>query len=258
MKTILLSLLLFILMSCTMNDGLLTAEETKSNQTTASKAGTLSTLTFSGYKWNVKSGVGMGPGPNSWSANNVWVDTAGKLHLKISYNQITGKWECAEVWTANKLGFGTYEWVIEGKVDQFDKNVVLGLFNYMPTAGGASEIDIEFAKWGIPTLSKMGSFTVWPTRSGLKPWTSTFAITSTQTNAPTKHTFNWQSKSVTFKSTDVNGRIIASAVYRPTKYTQYIPQVSEPININLWLFQGITVMPTDKTTEIIIHSFRKI
>lgn len=31
------------------------------------------TLQFSGYTWEVRSGEG-GPGPNHWSAQNVWVD----------------------------------------------------------------------------------------------------------------------------------------------------------------------------------------
>jgi hypothetical protein len=42
-------------------------------------------ITFSGYQWMVKEGTGLGPGPNNWSANNVWVDANGDLHLQSLY-----------------------------------------------------------------------------------------------------------------------------------------------------------------------------
>lgn len=32
---------------------------------------TATTIKFSGYTWNVKSGSHLGPGPNFWSRNNV-------------------------------------------------------------------------------------------------------------------------------------------------------------------------------------------
>lgn len=222
------------------------------------KLNTNGMINFSGRSWHVKSGTSLGPGPNNWNPNNVWVDANGKLHLKISYNKTTSKWDCAEVWTSEKLGFGTYEWVVESKIETFDKNVVLGMFNYLTTGGGGSEIDIEFAKWGIETLSKMGSFTVWPTKAGLKRWTSIFPVTSGNTETFTKHTFNWQSKSVTFKSVDAKDNVLGSAVYKPSRYTQYIPQIPEPLNMNLWLFEGNPgSLTTDKTVEVVISSFKK-
>ncbi|HVM50372.1 MAG TPA: hypothetical protein VMU04_20255, partial [Candidatus Acidoferrum sp.] len=44
-------------------------------------------VSFSGYDWWVKSSTGtVGPGPNyfSDSTNNLWVDTVGQLHLRIT------------------------------------------------------------------------------------------------------------------------------------------------------------------------------
>ena len=102
-------------------------------------------IQFGGFTWSVRSGRG-GPGPNQWSENNVWLDSATNLHLKIS--QRDGKWTCAEVTTRQQLGFGLYEFQIASRLDDFDDNVVLGLFNY-PTGDvgpdGTHEIDIEFA-----------------------------------------------------------------------------------------------------------------
>ena len=84
-------------------------------------------IEFSGYTWEVRSGTG-GPGPNTFVAGNVLVDANGYLHLRIS--QSKSKWTTAEVFTDAAFGFGTYQFKIIGRPDQFDTNVVLGLFNY--------------------------------------------------------------------------------------------------------------------------------
>jgi hypothetical protein len=55
------------------------------------------------------------------------------------------------VFLDQRFGFGRYEFRLLGRPDQFDDNVVLGLFNYtVPEVGpdGTNEIDIEFATWG--------------------------------------------------------------------------------------------------------------
>jgi hypothetical protein len=48
----------------------------------------------------------VGPGPNSFSDDtpNVWVDSLGRLHMKIDKKK--GKWRCAEVICRN-------HWVME-------------------------------------------------------------------------------------------------------------------------------------------------
>src|SRR5579862_9347753 len=85
------------------------------------------TIDWKGYTWTVKQGSGLGPGPNNWDPANVSIDSNGYLHLRIS-NSGSG-WTCAEVQT-KALGFGTYQWQVEGPIDTIDKNVVLGLFGY--------------------------------------------------------------------------------------------------------------------------------
>jgi hypothetical protein len=101
---------------------------------------------FGGYTWAIRSGFG-GPGPNTWDENNVWLDASTNLHLKTS--QRDGKWSCAEVTMRKRLGFGRYQFQVQGRVDRFDDYVVLGLFNY-PTGDvgpdGTHEMDIEFAR----------------------------------------------------------------------------------------------------------------
>ncbi len=210
------------------------------------------TLDFSGMTWTVKSGRG-GPGPCNWSENNAWVDSSGQLHLKIS-KSTDGKWYCGEVFTPGNIGFGEYEWFVIGRVDNFDKNVVLGLFPY-GGPDGQNEIDIEMAKWG-KNGNRTGNFTVYPAKSGINYTTKTFMFTLS--GDYTTHRFNWQSKSVYFQMlnghrTD-NKNQISNWNFVPANYLDYIPQEPMPLHLNLWLRKGLA--PSDgKEVEIIIKSF---
>ena len=86
------------------------------------------TIYFAGYNWMVKSGDNIGPGPNSWDENNVWVDQNGYLHLALTNRG--GQWYCSQVSMVVRLGFGRYQFWVIGRIDKLDPNVVVGLFNY--------------------------------------------------------------------------------------------------------------------------------
>jgi hypothetical protein len=106
------------------------------------------TLNWKGHTWQVSSG----PMAGVCQADpaNVTIDANGYLHFRISNTQ--GTWTASEIFTTDKLGFGTYQWHVDGPIDTYDKNVVLGLFPYGPAAGigsdGTNEIDIEYSRWG--------------------------------------------------------------------------------------------------------------
>jgi hypothetical protein len=51
---------------------------------------------------------------------NVHVDRSGYLHLRIVNRN--GKWTAPEMFTADNLGFGTYQWVVQGNVYKMDKS----------------------------------------------------------------------------------------------------------------------------------------
>src|SRR4051794_38180284 len=93
-------------------------------------------ISFSGYTWTVKNSrsAAVGPGPNvfSDSTNNVWVDSRGRLHLKIV--DAGGTWTCAEVIAQASLGYGTYRVTYDTSVDAFDPSVVLALFTWKDSA----------------------------------------------------------------------------------------------------------------------------
>ena len=214
------------------------------------------TITFSGYEWTVRSAGRGGPGPNEWDENNVWVDDRGYLHMKLAPRDET--WYCSEVCTTTRLGFGRYQFWIEGRVDKLDLNVVLGLFNY-PTRdvgrGGTHEIDIEFAKWGIPR-APIGNYTVWPAERELRSTSSTFAITLDSELSTQR--FTWSPTSILFQSLlghrDDDAEQAASWRYEPEDAEKRISRQPMPVHINLWCFKGRP--PTDgKSVEVVVRAF---
>lgn len=196
-------------------------------------------MVFAGYTWSVRSDYG-GPGPNQFSANNVWVDQNGFLHLAITVSN--GIWSTAEVVLNQSLGFGTYQFQILGHPETMDGHVVLGLFNYTtPSIGpdGTNEIDIEFSTWA-GAQTQHGNWTVWPAVTGTGQVTTPFDA-SANTGMST-HRFTWASQSVAFSAlsgiTDGTAGQYASWTYAPANYQQLIPQHPIPVHMNLWLTGG--------------------
>jgi len=213
------------------------------------------TLNFGGYTWIVKSGTGMGPGPNTWGAANAWVDAAGLLHLKVSYDSAASKWVCAGITSVNSFGYGTYQWEVQGPVSTMDKNIVAGLFHYSGP-DGYNEMDVEFARWGDTTNPNV-NYSVYPAAgtNGKEQhirteWTQTGGTSST-------HRYTWTKDSVVFKS--MNGfynddtNLFFTSTFLPPKTT--IPTAGMPVKMNLWCFRGMA--PSDgKEVEIVIRSFK--
>jgi hypothetical protein len=110
------------------------------------------TIEFSGYRWAVKESMNkrVGPGSNLFSSSrkNVWVDTEGRLHLRVT--QQDEKWYCPEVYLINSLGYGRYRFDLAGLPQAEDKDLVIGMFLYdhFDSLNDHKEIDIEISRWG--------------------------------------------------------------------------------------------------------------
>jgi hypothetical protein len=213
------------------------------------------TVQFSGYTWTIRNtgNASEGPGPNIFSGSNAWVDSNGRLHLKISKNTTTGKWNCAEIYSTQKFGFGTYQWQVEGRIDSLDKNIVLGLFNYSGN-NGFDEMDIEFARWGNSAWPNL-NYTVWPGQTGFRNWSYTkfFTLNGTYTT----HRFTRSTNSVVFKSLHgfVNDNTNQFATATCSAPANSISTLTMPVHMNLWLYDGLA--PSNgKEVEIIIHNFK--
>jgi hypothetical protein len=213
-------------------------------------------LTWKGHTWNVTSG-GMA-GVAAGSPSNVSVDSNGYLHLKITNN--SGTWSAAELFTTDRLGFGTYQWQVDGPIDVFDKNVVLGLFPYGPAAGigtdGTNEIDIEYSFWGQPNGNN-GDFTNYPA-SGNTIGELSFRFSLNGSTFSTSR-FIWTQNSIQdfllsgFQAIGSTTGLIKTWTYAPNNPTVNIPQQALPLGINLWCFDA---PPSDgKNVEVVIRDF---
>jgi len=207
-------------------------------------------IDFAGYQWTVKSsGSGtVGPGPNHFSdsSQNVWVDSKGKLHLKITRDE-AGNWQCAEIYLNQSLGYGSYQFKLATDLGEIDPNVVLGLFTYDNSpAYNFREIDIEFAKWSDPENPKNVQYTVQPPRSG-----TYYAWPLASGYVKTTHQFKWVAKKVAFKSAAGD---VTLAQWSDTRVNSIPPPGAEVVHINLWLNQGqapMSAMPL----EVVVTGF---
>ncbi len=211
------------------------------------------TIIFSGYKWLVKESNGrqIGPGDNyfSGSKDNVYVDSDGKLHLRITNRD--DKWLCPEVKLANSLGRGKYFYYLDPLPQPFDKDVVIGLFLYdrEDTSNFHKEVDIEISQWGKDTTVN-SQYVIQPKEE------EAFRF-QTDLSVATKHLIEIKKKKITFRSyygttdsTDIPLEYSSHSV-KPD-YDFYSP--SERICMNVWLYH--TSEPANlKEFEVIVSRF---
>jgi hypothetical protein len=212
-------------------------------------------LSFSGYDWWVKSSTGtVGPGPNYFSdaTNNVWTDTNGWLHLRITHR--TNAWQCAEIISARTFGSGSYRFELNSVADNLNPNVTLGLFTYSDDPAFTNrEIDVECGRWQNAADTNNAQFVVQPyylanqlvryrVPPGLADSTHLFVW---QTNR-----INWQSQTGAYSAAATN--LIASYVF--TNAINVPQSGDEAVHLNLWLINGSA--PTDNNeVEVIVQGF---
>jgi hypothetical protein len=211
-------------------------------------------LKFSGYDWSVKSSTDpVGPGPNYFSdnTNNVFVDEQG-LHLRITNR--SNQWQCAEIVSARTFGFGHYRFELASQVNDFDPDVVLGLFTWSDDPVYADrEIDIECSRWGNASDTNNSQYVVQP--YDLSGHLVRFDVPENITNST--HWFIWETNQVTFQS-EIGGydpSAILTNLISGFNYNDATPQTGdENVHINLWLFNGFPP-GNNQEKEVIIKSF---
>ena len=86
--------------------------------------GSVRIVKFSGFRWLVKNGQRVGPGPNYFSDSELNVAVAADgLHLRIDRRD--GRWYTAEVIADRSLGYGVYTFRLVSRVDVLDSQAVV-------------------------------------------------------------------------------------------------------------------------------------
>ncbi|NCO36276.1 MAG: hypothetical protein GW893_20750 [Armatimonadetes bacterium] len=214
-------------------------------------------INFSEYQWMVKSGASpMGPGPNyfSDSADNVWVDNQGRLHLRITYRE--GRWYCAEVISLRTLGYGTYRFYLDSPVDNLDPNAVFAPFTWSDADPyNHREIDIEFSQWSGTTAPNNSQYVI-------QPWDTPDNMLRFQwpaNIAQSTHSFHWKPESVHFLSVRGHYATPPDTSHVIKEWTcsasDVPPTGDEKTHINLWLYNGAA---PNSAVEVIVSKFEFI
>ena len=225
------------------------------------------TIQFAGHTWRCKdAATPLGPGPNwfSQSAQNIWVDPQGRLHLRITYDG--AHWICPEIALEEPLGYGDYVFITRGRVDQIDANIVLGMFlwEYQESYEGsnltnvANEFDIELSRWTDPNNPFNDQFVA-------QPWDkpgnlSRYTLTLNSPDDLTTHAFLWRDGQVVCRAWhgDAPEPEPATLVHSFNYTGPDVPRDERPrIHVNFWLVSGLAPIDAQEH-EVVIDDFRYV
>jgi hypothetical protein len=237
---------------------------------------------FSGYYWNIKNSgnILVGPGPNRFSNNaeNISLDSAQRLHLKIRKDG--NNWYCSEVISADRFGYGTYVFTTDGDLTTLNEKTVFGLFTWNDASfqtQANSEVDIEFARWNAAADSLLITYSVQPVWfENAAPYierTKKPAMAVNKLKSSCTHVFKWTPELITWESypgdlypgsellcswsfntsnpprSKIEGGKTSAPIIIPA------PEDSTHVRFNLWLLNGQA--PSDgQGEEVIIKSFK--
>jgi hypothetical protein len=161
------------------------------------------TFQFAGRTWAVKEApVAVGPGQNRFSdrTEDVFVDESG-LHLTINFHE--GFWWATEVILLDSVGYGTYSFQTNSRVDLLDVNATFGAFTWDAYGDEQSiprsphrEIDFEDSRRGDTAELTNAEMVVQPydVPGNLRRYT----IPDLSADATLTRFFNWEPNQIEF------------------------------------------------------------
>lgn len=196
-------------------------------------------LRFAGYDWEVREAVSdRGGTRNSYDPRNVWTDSEGKMHLRISRDG--DKWRSAEVMLTRSLGYGSYRFVVRD-IGHLEPAAVFSIFTWDDT-GPAREMDIEISRWGEPE-SRNAQYLVQPY------FVPANAVRFVAPAGMLTHWMHWQPGRVRFETKRgaqaVDAHEFSSGIPAPG---------NETVHLNLYVFDN-TRRPLKNGTEVVVDAF---
>jgi uncharacterized protein (TIGR03437 family) len=201
------------------------------------------TVVWGGEVFEIKeSPVPVDPGRNLFRAENVFLDSRGDLHLRLT-KASDRRWQAGEILSRRILGRGRYVFYVETPADQLPPNATLGLYTFgLDPTMSHREIDIELGRFGNPNAMN-AQFVI-------QPFTNPNNIRRFNLPAGQRSvlSFDWQKDRVVFKAMTVAGVTIQEWTY-PNAVLQL---ADERLRFNLW-----SVFPSsdDPDAEAVISKF---
>ena len=220
------------------------------------------TVQFAGQTWAIKDAPsGAGPGGNLFSVQpkDVWVDSQG-LHLSI--DQHNGQWWSSEVILPKSLGYGTYAFVTDSRLDTLDPNAVFGGFTWDPLGGDTTfptwpnrEADIEVSRFGNASDTQDAQFVLQPYQ--LAGHLDRFTLPNLSAGANVTWFMQWAPGGIQYTAVQGNypsGNYPPSAVIQQWTYAGAVPQPGQAMfHFNLWL--DASAPAGGKPVSVLIRDF---
>jgi uncharacterized repeat protein (TIGR01451 family) len=208
-------------------------------------------LHFANMDWWVKSSIlAAFPGPTVYSGSNASVDSQGRLHLQLTYQN--GVWQGAEVFSETSLGNGLYQFFVDSVVTGLDPSIVQGLFTWSDDPSSYDrEIDVEFGQVGHND-SNSGQFVLQP--FGVSGNLLRFTVPAGAT--PTAYDFQWLPSAINYTAAMGPVSNPFQTVIRQFTNTEGVPQAADQTaaHMNIWLYAGSPA--SAQTVDFIVRDFQ--
>ncbi|MDE3164632.1 MAG: hypothetical protein KGN36_02415, partial [Acidobacteriota bacterium] len=198
--------------------------------------------------WVKASAAPTGPGPIPFSASpgSVFVDSLGRLHLRLTKQD--GAWHGAEVVSKSAMGNGTYRFCLDSPLAGLDPNVVVGLFSWASEASSHRELDIEFGRFGDAADADNAQFV-------LQPYTTPGNLHRYRVPpgaGTSEYSFELFPHTVTFRAA---GPADGAAFEQWSALHHEAAPGAGSVRMNIWLFRGRPPV-NDTGAEVIVRDFR--
>ena len=206
-------------------------------------------LRFSGYDWKIQTSDAVRGGVNNlYDADNVWTDSSGAMHLRITKKE--KGWTCAHVILARSLGYGTYRFVVRD-TSHLEPAAVLSMHTF-DTWGGDQhyrEMDVEIGHWGNAGSKENAQY-------GVQPFYVPGNVAQFREPAGTlTHTMVWEPGRASFKTVRGSSSGLGAPLVSEHVFTSGIPTPgTEFLEFMLYLVAS-NKDPLEKGTEVVVEKF---
>jgi hypothetical protein len=205
-------------------------------------------IKFSGYDWGVRTvASNRGGAYNLYDPENVWTDSSGALHMKITNKG--GRWYCAQLALTRSLGYGTYILTVRDS-SQLEPAAVLSMYTFDEWHGDQyyREMDVEISRWGDAASQNNAQY-------GVQPFYIPGNVYPFKVPAgPLTYSMRWKSGGVTFTTAHASNGT-PGALVAEHEFTLGVPSPGqEEVKLEFY------VIPSDKYplregSEVVIEKF---